>query len=194
VLFGYAVGDHTELGPLEPWHAEEFARSVAEIRAHLAPWIPFSHTVTDLDTARSFLQMFADAHAADTRHLFGLWRDGRLVGGVMFPTFNARTGICEIGVWLAPQAQGRGIMTRAVQQAVEWAIRHRGLSRVEWHTDPRNGKSRAIAQRLGMTLEGVLRSSHVVADERQDTEVWSVLADEWTGRPSATVESAAPAR
>jgi RimJ/RimL family protein N-acetyltransferase len=191
VLFGHPVDEDIVLGPLEPWHAAEFARSTDEMRPHLAPWIPFAHTITDVDAARAFLQRFAEAHAADTRHLFGLWRDDRLIGGIMFPTFDARNGICEIGVWLAPEAEGRGIMTRAVHHAIDWAIRHRGLSRVEWHTDPRNAKSRAIAQRLGLTFEGVRRSSHVVTDERQDAEVWSLLAHEWTGRTSSTVESTA---
>jgi RimJ/RimL family protein N-acetyltransferase/2-polyprenyl-3-methyl-5-hydroxy-6-metoxy-1,4-benzoquinol methylase len=180
----YPLGDDAGLGPLEPWHAEEFADSVARSREHLAPWIPFAHTVTDAESARAFLQRFADAHAADTRHLFGIWRDGRIVGGVMFPTFEARTGNCEIGVWLAPEAQGRGLITRAVRSLIDWAFRTRGMSRVEWNTDPRNARSRAVAQRFGMTFEGVRRSRHPVAGERQDSETWSLLADEWNPPPS----------
>lgn len=188
----YPLGDGAGLGPLEPWHAEEFASSVAQARDHLAPWIPFAHTITDVETARGFLQRFADSHASDTRHLYGIWLDGRLVGGLMFPTFDRRSGICEIGVWLSPQAQGRGLMTRAARELVDWAIRMRGMSRVEWHTDPRNERSRSVAQRLGFTYEGVRRSSHVVADERQDAEVWALLAGDWTGAPAPPVDRTVP--
>jgi ribosomal-protein-serine acetyltransferase len=53
------------------------------------------------------------------------------------------------------------------------------MSRVAWHTGPRNGRGRAVARRLGMVFEGVRRSSTVVAGLRQDTEVWSIIADEW---------------
>jgi RimJ/RimL family protein N-acetyltransferase len=63
---------------------------------------------------------------------------------------------------------------------VDWAIRERGMVRVAWLTDPRNERSKAAAKRLGMSFEGVRRSSHVLAGERQDIEVWSLLADEWT--------------
>jgi ribosomal-protein-serine acetyltransferase len=182
----YPLGGAAGLGPLEPWHAEEFADSVARTREHLAPWIPFAHTVTDVESARAFLQRFADAHAADTRHVFGIWRDGRLIGGVMFPTFDARTGNCEIGVWLSPEAQGRGLITTAVRQLIDWAFHTRGMSRVEWNTDPRNARSRAVAQRLGMTFEGVRRSRHPVAGVRQDSETWSILADEWNPAPTPT--------
>lgn len=182
-MFLQPLGGGAGLGPLEPWHAEEFARSVAEARDHLAPWVPFAHTVTDSDTARAFLQRFADSHATDSRHLCGIWRDGRLVGGLMFPTFDLRSGVCDIGVWLSPQAQGHGLMTEAARHLIDWAIRARGMSRVEWGTDPRNERSRAIARRLGLTSEGVRRSSHVVAGERQDLEVWAVLAQDWTTHP-----------
>lgn len=178
-MFLHPLGDGVGLGPLEPWHAEEFARSVADAREHLAPWTPFAHTVVDVTTARAFLQRFADSHAADTRHLCGLWRAGRLVGGVMFPVFDARSGVCEIGVWLSPQEQGHGLMTAAARRLIDWAVRERGMARVEWRTDVRNARSRAIAERLGMAYEGVLRSSHVVNGERQDCTVFAVLADDW---------------
>ncbi|TQF07529.1 GNAT family N-acetyltransferase [Kitasatospora acidiphila] len=37
----------------------------------------------------------------------------------------------------------------------------------------------AIAQRVGMTLEGVQRSSFPHGGMRHDMEVWAVLAEEW---------------
>ena len=71
-------------------------------RDHLAPWIPFAHTVTDLDKARDLLQRLANDHASDTRHMYGIWLDDRLVGGALFPVFDTRNGMCELGVWLVP--------------------------------------------------------------------------------------------
>jgi RimJ/RimL family protein N-acetyltransferase len=177
----YALGDRAALGQLEPWHAEQFAAHIEQARDHLGPWIPFAHTVTDVDSARRFLQRFADDQARDSRRCYGIWLDDRLVGGVMFTKFDTSNGICRLGVWLASDAQGRGLITRSVRYLIDWAIRERGIYRVEWHTDPRNSRSRAIAERLGMTFEGVLRETHLVADQRQDEEVWSVLGSEWPG-------------
>jgi ribosomal-protein-serine acetyltransferase len=84
---------------------------------------------------------------------------GDLVGGTLFRAFDAEAGVCEVGVWLAPQAEGRGLVTRAVRHMLDWAIRVRGIRRVEWRTDPDNARSRAVAQRLGMTLECCARRS-----------------------------------
>ena len=185
-MFLHPLGDGAGLGPLEPWQAEEFAAAVDHARDHLAPWVPFAHTVVDVDSARDMLQRMADAHAGDTRHFFGIWLDGRLVGGMLFPVFDTRNGLCELGVWLVPEVQGRGLVTSAARYLIDWAFRVRAMSRVAWHTDPRNVRSRAVARRLGMTFEGICRSSHVVDGARQDVEVWSLLSGDW---PPATSPS-----
>jgi RimJ/RimL family protein N-acetyltransferase len=189
-MLWYPLGDGVRLGPLEPWHAEPFAVSVGVMREHLAPWVPFAHTVIDVESARQFLQRFADQHAADTRHVYAIWRDGAIVGGVMFPYFDLASGNCEVGVWLAAELQGRGIITRAVSHVIDWAVDERGMSRVAWHVNPRNERSRAVPRRLGMTREGVRRSAFVLAGERQDEEIWSVLAHEWRARARPSMPAA----
>jgi RimJ/RimL family protein N-acetyltransferase len=187
----YPVGHGAGLGSLEPWHAEHFAAAVDHAREFLTPWIPFAHTVTDVKTAREFLQRFADGHAADALHIHGIWMDGRLVGGALFPRFDTRTGVCELGVWLTPTVESRGLITKAAGYLVDWAIRERSMSRVEWHNEPSNERSKAVAQRLGMTFEGIRRSAHPVAQTRQDAQLWSLLADEWP-TPAAIAAGAAP--
>ena len=47
------------------------------------------------------------------------------------------------------------------------------------HADPANVRSAAVAERLGMTREGTLRSSFVVNGTRHDTEIWAILSSEW---------------
>jgi len=173
------LGDGAELRALEPWHAEELAAHVETIREHLRPWIPFASRVVDADSAREFLQRFADLQARDEGRFYGIWLDGRLSGGTLFKDFDATSGVCEIGVWLSPHAEGRGLITTAVRHMIDWAINVRGMHRVEWRNSPDNERSRAVAKRLGLTHEGTLRGDFVVNGTRQDTEVRAVLADEW---------------
>jgi ribosomal-protein-serine acetyltransferase len=172
------LGDGAELRALEPWNAAEFAAHVAEIRDHLKPWIPFAARVVDEASARELLQRFADKHARDEGRFFGLWIDGKLSGGTLFKDFNAAGGVCEVGVWLSPAAEGRGLITRAVRYMIDYAIGTRGFARVEWLCDARNERSKAVAKRLGMTYEGTRRSDFVINGERHDTEIWSILASE----------------
>lgn len=177
-MYAKSLGD-AELRPLEPWRAEEFLAHIDRGREHIRQFVRLADIVTDLDSARAYLQSYADKTAADAGSLHGIWLDGTLVGGVLFRTFDAGTGVAEAGCWLEPAATGRGLITRAVRLLIDWAIRERGIHRVEWHAAAGNTASIAVAKRLGMSRDGVLRGNNSHRGKRQDTEVWSVLAPDW---------------
>ncbi|WP_433220303.1 GNAT family N-acetyltransferase [Dactylosporangium sp. CS-047395] len=177
-MFSVALGEGAQLRPLEPWQAEEFLAHMDRARAAVDPWIPWASVSTDLDSARATLQRYADLQARDAGRLFGIWLDGTLVGGTMFVSFNADAGKAEIGVWLEPAGQGRGLVTRAVRVLIDWAFTTRGLHRLEWKCRPDNAASSAVAKRLGMRLDGVLRDEYLYRGERYDTEIWSLLSSD----------------
>ncbi|MEU0136113.1 GNAT family protein [Streptomyces sp. NPDC006296] len=179
-MFTVSLGDDgAELRPLEPWQAEEFLTHMDRARALVDPWIPFASAATDLASARTLLQRYADQQAADSGRLYGIWLDGTLVGGVLFRTFEAKNGTCEIGCWLEAAAEGRGLVTRAARILIDWAVDVRGMHRVEWVASSANRRSLAVAERLGMTREGVLREAYPYRGKRHDEEIWAVLAPEW---------------
>ncbi|MFD2349520.1 GNAT family N-acetyltransferase [Nonomuraea ferruginea] len=69
-------------------------------------------------------------------------------------------GTAEAGCWLEPSAVGRGLVTKAVRAIIDWAVEERGIHRVEWVVSSENAASIAVARRLGMTKDGVLRESY----------------------------------
>ncbi|GGM21552.1 GNAT family N-acetyltransferase [Dactylosporangium sucinum] len=175
-MFSVPLAEGAELRPLEPWQAGEFLAHMDRARAVVDPWIPWAGRSTDLETTRLTLQRYADLQARDAGRLFGIWLDGTLVGGTMFVSFDAEGGVAEVGVWLEPAAQGRGLITAAVRVLIDWAFRVRGLHRIEWHCRTDNVASSNVARRLGMRLDGVLRESYLYRDVRHDTQIWSILA------------------
>ncbi|MEU5885074.1 GNAT family protein [Spirillospora sp. NPDC047279] len=177
-MFTHALGEGAELRPLEPWQAEEFAAHVLKVADQISPYIPWAKKIVDVDGARELLQLYADKQAVDARRMYGIWLDGVLVGGTVFRTFDAELGVCEIGVWLAADARGRGLVTTAARHMIDWAVNVRGIERVEWWCVPENEPSRAAAKRIGFTYEGTLRSAAVLEGRRYDLEVWSLLKDE----------------
>ncbi|MGR8008089.1 GNAT family N-acetyltransferase [Streptomyces hypolithicus] len=178
-MFAITLDDHAELRPLEPWQAEEYLAHIDRGRSWIDRYIGLSAAATDLDSARAFLQSYADKQAADSGRLFGIWLDGTLVGGVLFRIFDAAQGTCEVGCWLEESAVGRGLVTRAARVLIDWAVQERGIHRVEWLVSSANAASIKVAQRLGMRRDGVLRERYPYRGVRHDTEVWSVLAREW---------------
>jgi ribosomal-protein-serine acetyltransferase len=180
------LGDGAELRPLEPWQAKTLAAYTDRVREHLTPWLPWAHEVTDAASARRFLTAYAERQAADEGRIYGIWQGEELLGGMIFRVFSVEQGSCELGAWLAPEAQGRGLVTRAASLMIDWAVEVRGIVRVEWRVDPANAGSIAVAKRLGMTHEGTMRSVFAMGGTRHDLQVWSVLAEEWRGQRGAT--------
>lgn len=184
-MFARSLGDDgAELRPLEPWRAAEFLDHMNRGREFIGQHIGLADVVTDLGSARAFLQSYADKTATDTGRIYGIWAGGTplgstLLGGVMFRTMDVAMGVAEAGCWLEPAGTGRGLITRACRLIIDWAVGERGLHRIEWQVAAANAASIAVAQRLGMSRDGVLRESYVRHGKRVDIELWSVLAPEW---------------
>lgn len=181
-VFKVDLGAGAELRPLEPWQAEEFLAHMDRARATVDPWIPWASRSTDVPTARKTLQRYADLQARGEGRILGIWLNDVLVGGVMAFNFDSHSGACEIGCWLEPAGTGRGLITHASARLIDWLVNERGVHRIEWHCRPDNVASSNVARRLGMTHEGTLRANFPWQGVRHDSEIWSVLAPEWSDR------------
>jgi RimJ/RimL family protein N-acetyltransferase len=146
----------------------------------LTPWLPWVSSIVDVPSATAWLQNYADKQSRDAGRIFGIWRGDDLIGSVLFRNFDAATGACEIGCWLGAGAEGQGLMTKAAKLLVDWAFGVRGMTRVCWQTAPANTRSIAVAKRLGMTHEGVLRKASTYNGVHYDCVVLSILAEEWS--------------
>ncbi len=186
MMYAIPLGDDgAELRPLEPWQAEEFLAHMDRGREFIGARNGLPDVVTDLESSRAFLRAYAEKAAADTGRIHGIWSDGTLVGAVILRTLDTRAGKAEAGCWLEPAGVGKGLVTRAARALVDWAIEVRGIHRVEWVVASGNEPSIAVARRLGMTRDGVLREDYSYRGKRHDMEVWSVLAPEWRAAKSA---------
>lgn len=178
-MFSLDLDDGVRLQPLEVWHAPEFAEHLDRAREHIRPWVGPAFVTDTVDGALATLRRYADAAAGDGARLFGLWQASSLIGGVMFVQFDPAWGVCEVGCWLEPDAEGQGLVSRSVAVLLDWAFLTRGLTRAEWRCRTDNERSIAVANRLGMHSEGVLRSSWLYKGQRYDKQVFSILRDEW---------------
>jgi RimJ/RimL family protein N-acetyltransferase len=185
-MFATSLGDDgAELCPLQPWRAGEFLAHLDRGREFIGRFNGLPDVVTDLGSSRAFLEAYAGKEAADAGLIRAIRLDGTLVGAVVLRRLDVAQGTAEAGCWLEPAAVGRGLVTRAARRLIDWAIRERGVHRVEWWVSAGNAPSIAVARRLGMRKEAVLRESHLYRGERHDEEIWAVLAPEWPAGPAA---------
>jgi RimJ/RimL family protein N-acetyltransferase len=81
----------------------------------------------------------------------------------------------EFGYWLAPNARGRGVMTRALRLLVDWSLETPALIRLELYTHPENDASGRVAERAGFVREGVRRAWDLDRNGNPEDDVFYVL-------------------
>lgn len=91
-MFEKAVRDGHVLKPLETWHADAFAEHMGRARDHIRPWVGPTFVTDTVDGARATLKRYATATSNDGARIYGLWSGDKIVGGVMFVTFDPVRG------------------------------------------------------------------------------------------------------
>jgi RimJ/RimL family protein N-acetyltransferase len=99
--------------------------------------------------------------------------DERLLGQVgMAVNEHHRSG--EAYYWVSPGERRCGVASLALGLLADWAF-DEGVERLFLLIHPENEASNALAERLGFTREGVLRSYEPIKGSRPDLVSWSLL-------------------
>lgn len=178
-MFTYDLGEGVTLQILEKRHAPAFLEFVQENRAYLAEWLGWAKSIQTLEDAQNFIKRGLTRFCEDSLPWVGIWLNDHLVGGVLFFPVDQGTRSTEIGYWLGQQAAGHGLMTRALKAMLHYAFDLLNLNRVGLQADVNNTRSRAVADRLGFTFEGIHRQSWEHDGQLVDMAVYSLLAQEW---------------
>lgn len=181
--FSLTVDDEILLRLVEEKDLDEHYALLDANRAHIGAWETWVQTVTyqgQLDYIRFMLEQYAAGHGFTC----GIWWHSRpdidytLAGNISYrSTPDNRTA--EIGYWLGLRYTGRGIVTRATGALVEYALHVDNKNRVLIQTTADNLRSRAVAERLGFTLDGIIRQEMNIYGRLKDRAVYTMLADEW---------------
>jgi ribosomal-protein-serine acetyltransferase len=172
--FSARVDDDIELVLADERAAPVLHRLILENLDHLRPWEELARdglTLAEMaDDLRAGRRAWAEGRSIPTAIRYR----GHVVGaaGARLAPEVARA---EIGYWIDAAHQGRGIITRAVGALVHALFEDHGTHRVELRMAADNHRSRAVAERLGFTLEGTLREAYPIAGRRHDLCVYGLL-------------------
>src|SRR4051794_22368958 len=87
-------------------------------------------------------------------------------------------GEAEVGYWVAAPARRAGVGRRALAATCRWGFGAVDLQRITWRAAVGNTASRALAERVGFTIEGTLRRGLERSGERVDCWIGSLLPDD----------------
>lgn len=105
--------------------------------------------------------------------------DTRMIGTCGFVRFDCPHNSAEIGYVLNPDYHGQGYMYEAARRVMQFGFSVLGLHRIEARYMVENLPSRQVMEKLGMTFEGVKRSSMLVKGLYRDIGYCAILANEF---------------
>lgn len=127
---------------------ERYAQDV-EVTRYLT-WRPH----TSIKQAESYVQACLKAETSRTYMLLQR-KTGEIVGA--FDLRQAGQARLEYGYVLARPFWGRGLMTEALAEVVDWALRQPSIWRIGAVADVENVGSIRVMEKAGLECEGVLR-------------------------------------
>ena len=104
---------------------------------------------------------------------------GKAVGVASFMRIDLKNGVIEVGnINYSPLLQRSRAATEAMHLMMK-RVFALGYRRYEWKCDSLNAPSRAAAQRLGFSYEGIFRQAVVYKGRSRDTAWYAMIDNEW---------------
>ena len=171
------LGGGAVLRPYTPGDADALFALIDANRVRLSRWFHWVDDATDASSQTAYIESRTD----DGRSLDGngIWVGDDLAGGCDL-MIAGRDDVGELGFWLDEEFVGRGLVTRAAQALIARGYESEGLHRTQLRAGVDNLRSRAVAKRLGMREEGVLRGAGKVGGGLYvDLVIYGQVVDEW---------------
>jgi RimJ/RimL family protein N-acetyltransferase len=173
------VGRFCRVEPLDPdRHATELHDANAlDTEGRIWTYLPYG----PFETLESYRGWIND-HCRGDDPLFHAIVDtatGKAVGVASYLRITPASGSIEVGhINYSPLLQRTPAATEAMYLMMKRAF-ELGYRRYEWKCDALNAGSRAAAQRLGLSFEGVFRQATVYKGRNRDTAWYAAIDREW---------------
>ena len=168
---------------LRPLVQEDAVFLSAYVREEPSLW---KYALTPITTEQEFEQYIAAA--VEARQLKSAYPfivfdklQNKYVGSTRFYDIQLNNSSTQFGyTWYSESTWGTGLNEHCKLLLLEFAFETIGFERVEFRADNRNKRSIAAMQKIGCTVEGVLRNHLPTSDgSRRDSIVLSMLKNEW---------------
>jgi len=172
------VNEETQLRLFEERHVEDYFALVERNKVYLHEWIAVPAYEGSVEMLKAYVKQRLLHFVEGSGYHLGIWYQDALVG-ILDYRFNWRGRNVELGYWLDAAMQGKGIVTATCRTMVRHAFEEHQLHKVVISCAIDNPRSRAVAERLGFTQEGILRQADRLHDRYVDVVFYGLLKEEW---------------
>ncbi len=142
-----------------------------------------------IEDAYTFLNGFVAANYRRRRLDYAICRaedPATVIGGLGVYPYHGLHQVMEVGYILARPHWGQGLGPEAVTRLLDFAFRTTDAERIVAPIFAENARSRRLAEKTGLTLDGVLRSARAYRGRRWDEAIYAILRADWMARAPRT--------
>lgn len=159
-------------------HAQETFDLIKKNK-HLREWMQWYEVVKTLKDSINNIEGNIEDWEMKTDYHLGIFYQEQMVGMISLHGINYLANKAAIGYWLDKDYEGKGIITSSVRVLLEYGFNELGLNRIEIGAAVTNTRSRLIPERLGFTLEGILRKNMLLNGVYLDMAMYGMLKSEY---------------
>lgn len=135
---------------------------------------PFPYTEND---ARNFIEF---ANKNTPVHIFAIDISGKAVGGIgIHPKEDIHRTNAELGYWLGEPFWGKGIMSKAVREIVNFGFNTYSIERIYATVFSTNIASQKVLEKNNFVLEAVLKQTIIKNGEFLDEWIYGIRCKDW---------------
>ena len=168
---------------LRPLVQEDAVLLAPYVTAEPSLWKYALTPITNTAELTQYVDAAVQARAAGTAYPFVVVDklQNKVVGSTRFYDLQLQFKTTQLGyTWYSESCWGTGLNDHCKFLLLTFAFETMGLERVEFRADNRNKRSIAAMQKIGCTIEGILRNHLPTSDgSRRDSIVLSILREEW---------------
>ena len=157
---------------------EAVNKAIKDSIHELRQWLPFAQEIPTLEDTEISLR---EAHIKflereSFRFLIFHQNSQEFIGTASLQNVDWDVQKCEVGYWIHTKFSGNGYITEAVGALMKYGTHKLGFRRLEIRCESTNIPSRAIPEKLGFRLEGILVNEDLSADGKNltDTCIYAV--------------------
>ena len=173
------VNEKLKLKILRPEDAGALFELTDHNRDFLRQWLPWLDATKSEADSLNFIQGTMKQFGENQGVQMGIWESNQLAGIIGHHKISWVNKSTSLGYWLGKSFSGKGIMTSACKALIEFSFNDLKINCIEVAAATENKKSRAIPERLGFSLDGVLRQREWLYDKFVDHAVYSLLSSDW---------------
>ena len=178
-MFTLKIDDDIELALVQPSFSPRYVALIKGDFEYLDQWLAWPKHCQTEETFLSFISKSLHDYADGKSLTCAMLYKGTIVGNISINSILKDLKSAEIGYWLCSKYQGKGIVTRAVSALISMAFNQYELEKVQISAAVSNKPSRAVCERLGMTLEGVITNAENLNGRIVDHAIYAAYKNQW---------------